>query len=162
MREGVEAFHAALMGFATYLEELLRSDPARLSTRKFRVLFDAFAEPLQEHLEDEIRTILDLRVYAHTGVDLMKYAKEAADKSTTPGFVVSLLPALLLNHDRTYEGGEALGGLWPGDIPGVVSFAVRKVGTWWYWGRWMFTCCDGDQMPRELVHMEREDRLEEE
>jgi hypothetical protein len=148
------------MAFAAYLEELLKTDPTKLSTKQFRFLFDAFAEPLQEHLADEIQTISDLRAYAHTGVDLMKYAKEAADKSTTATFVVSILPALLLNHDRMYEGGFSP-GLWPSDIPGVVSFAVRKVGTCWYWGRWKFTCCDGDQMPRELVYMDFEDRVEE-
>lgn len=162
MAENVEqhaAFHDGLIAFQDYLRELLASDPTKLSTKRFRQLFRSFAGPLQIHLEAEITCIENLRAYDHTGVDLEKMAAEAAQKSTTPGIIVSQLPALMLNHDRTFEDGYSP-GLWPPDIPAPVSFGVRRIGTCWYWGRWKFTTCDANQMPKDLVYMDLPDRIE--
>jgi hemerythrin-like domain-containing protein len=155
-----EAFHGGLVAFKRYLEGLKENGVERLRTTQFRELFNAFAQPLQEHLEAEITTIVDLRRYADTGIDLMKLADAAAQKSVTPQFMVDMLPGMLLNHDRTYEGGFEP-GLWPPGIPWVLGWFVRKVGTCWYWGRWKFACCDYEQRPRELPYMQLEDRIEE-
>ena len=157
---GHEKFHKGLGDFETYLAELMEGGREReFSTRRFRDLFDAFALPLQEHLADEIQTLLDLRKYAHTDLDLMKMAQQAAEKSMSLNIMVSQLPGMLLNHDRTFEDGfEA--DLWPRDVPWVMSVVVRRVATCWYWGRWKFTACDGAQMPRELVYVDLPDREE--
>ena len=120
----------------------------------------AFAAPLQVHLAAEIPTLENLRVYAdNPKLDLMKMAEEAAQNSMGAGMMFTTMPALLLNHDRTFEGGFE-DNLWPKGIPWAVSWTMRKALTSWYWGWWKFSACDASQMPRELVYMDLPDRVE--
>ena len=158
---GHEAFHSQLGKFGGYLGGLIETGrEGEFSTRKFRALFEAFAQPLQEHLQDEIQSILALRAYSHTPLDLMKAAQQAAQKSMSLRIMVSQLPGLLLNHDRTFEDSFEP-GFWPRDVPAVMHWVVRRVCSCWYWGRWEFTACDGGQMPKELPYLDLPDREDE-
>lgn len=126
--------------------DLLASDPTKFNAAKFRSLFDSFANPLQEHLAAEIDTLLDLKNYAHTGLDYVQVLKDSQVKAIASNTMTESLPVIMLNHDRTFGDG-----CWP-EIPLPVSLWIRKVAPCYHWGWWKFASCDSGQWPKDLPY----------
>lgn len=137
-------FEAAHEAYGDYLQSLITGNTtARFSPARLRALIEAFAPALSQHLKDEIETLLALKQYP--ALDLEKVVKEVHARSMKDQSMLVGVPILMLNHDRTYEGG--IHGMFP-ELPAPISWALRKLLPCWHWGWWKYASCDSDQMPR--------------
>jgi hypothetical protein len=110
-------------------------------------LIDAFREPLQQHLADEIDTLLALSKY---DFDPAKLFKECHEKAIGTYTIAEGIAIVCLNHDRTFEDG--IHGWWPPiPVPGM-SWFIRRVATWKHAGWWKFASCDAGQLPQGLAY----------
>lgn len=137
--------------FQAYVVSLLEGDISQFSAAHLREIIDSFRQPLQEHLADEIDTLLGLAKYdKKDGFDLDKLGKEAHKKAIGQYSLTKSLPVLMLNHDRTFEG--SIDAHFP-PMPAIMNWAIRRVAPCWHWGWWKFATCDGNQMPKSLPYM---------
>lgn len=94
---------------------------------------DSFQEALQQHLEDEITTLLRLAPYGDK-LNMFEIMEEEASKSMAKLSKFGALPLFFLNHDVEFEGG--LHHVFPPGAPAFMIFLFKKVFPYWYWGYW--------------------------
>lgn len=140
-----KAFHSGLEAFRDYLVSL-HGKEREFAGEKLVMIMDSFKEPLAQHLDDEIPTLLSLAKYGDK-VDLLPILKEEAEKAMGNVSKVGPLPLFLLNHDVTYENG--LHANFP-PIPKPIKLLLTHVYTCWNWGWWKFASCDVNGRPKPL------------
>jgi hypothetical protein len=118
----------------------------QFSNRHLRSIIDLFAEPLNQHLHDEIETLLSLSKYGDS-LDLAGIAEKAAENAIGSLSKTAVIPGILLNHDVTYQGG--LHATFP-PIPWPVRWVLMHICTLWYWWWWRFASCDTYGRPKVL------------
>jgi hemerythrin-like domain-containing protein len=133
-----EAFHDGLAEFASYLEGLLKGDVSQFSGTKLRSILDSFAPALNQHLHDEIPTLLGLAKYGDK-LDLKGLLEKEAQLVMGSLSKTKVIPAFLLNHDVAYEGG--LHASFP-SIPAPVKWIFMHVLTLFHYSWWKYAACD--------------------
>lgn len=141
-----EAFHDGLVKFEDYLLSFLTNQRplAQFSGRELRAIIDSFASALDQHLHEEIDTLLSLSEFGDRldleGISAMEAKKVMAGLSMT-----SCMPSFLLNHDVTYEGG--MHASFP-PMPKPVKWVLMHILTMWHWKWWKFASCDTYGVPK--------------
>lgn len=119
---------------------------AEFSGRELRAIIDSFAQPLGQHLHDEIDTLLALAKYGD-GLDLAGIMAHEGKTVMAQLSKTAVLPAFLLNHDVTYEGG--LHKSFP-PVPKPVRWVLIHICTLWRRAWWKYASCDTNGMPKLL------------
>jgi hypothetical protein len=134
-----EAFHGPLHTYAEYITSFLNNTVpiSQFSGAHLRTLIEAFAEPLNQHLHDEIPTILGLAKYGDA-LDLAGIFAKEGEEVMAKLPKTTVMAAFMLNNDVTFEGGIHV---FP-PIPGPVRFLLLRVFTLWHWSWWSWTSCD--------------------
>jgi hemerythrin-like domain-containing protein len=140
-----EAFHDGLHAWGAWLNHLNDTDPSKFSATKCIELMDSFARPLSQHLADEIPTLLSLSVFGDS-LDAKGLMQKEADTVMKALSVTKQMPAFLLNHDVTYEGG--IHNFPP--LPAPAKFLLMQVCARWKGDWWKFATCGYDGRPRGL------------
>ncbi|KAF2469781.1 uncharacterized protein BDR25DRAFT_370412 [Lindgomyces ingoldianus] len=141
-----EAFHSGFHAWGEWLKALNSgTGTEKFSGEKCVQLMDVFLVPLSIHLVDEIPSLLSLSQFGDS-LDLKALTQKEADKVMGSMSKTTQLPAFLLNHDVTFEGGVHH---FP-PIPTPVGWVLRNVfgrvkGDWW-----RFAACGFDGRPRGL------------
>lgn len=133
-----EAFHGGLAEFASYLESLLKGDVRQFSGTKLRSILDSFAPALNQHLHDEIPTLLGLAKYGDK-LDLKGLMENEAEQVMRGLSKTKVMPVFLLNHDVGYEGG--IHASFP-PIPAPVKWVFMHVFTLFHYSWWKYASCD--------------------
>ncbi|KAF1808215.1 hypothetical protein P152DRAFT_253719 [Eremomyces bilateralis CBS 781.70] len=140
-------FHGGMERYRAYLAEVKRSRGCRdFDGRKLIGIMDSFKDALMEHLADEIPTIQALEKYAGK-LDLNQLMEETAEHSMGSMPKLSVIPAVFLNHDVTYEGGLMADF---GKFPAVMEFTLRRIFPLWNYEWWKFASCDKTGHPKGL------------
>jgi len=123
---------------------------ASFNGHKCTALIDLFIEPLLTHLGDKIPTLVSLSRHAAVLDDkLGDMMKAEGDKVMASLSKTQQLPAFLLNHDVTYEGG--IHNFPP--IPAPVRWVLRQCFGRWNSSWWKFATAGFDGQPRELLFL---------
>jgi|SRR6186713_2615099 len=142
-----EAFHTSLLAWGKWLENVAKT-PANFDGHECTTLMDQFIAPLSTHLADEIPSLVSLSRYCAVLDDKLKgMMKAEGDKVMAAMSKTTQLPAFLLNHDITFEGGIHV---FP-PIPALVSWTLRQCFGRWNASWWKFSAVGFDGQPRELL-----------
>jgi len=134
-----EVFHSGLHAYGDYIASFIKgSRPINeFSGQHLRELIDAFAEPLNQHLHDEIPTLLALEKYSDK-LDIKALFDKDGEEHMAKLSKTRIFPAFLMNDDTTYEGG--INNFPP--IPGFVKWVFMNIISLWHWRWWAWTSCD--------------------
>jgi len=141
-------------GLRRFDDYVYNATPHTFSGAALYAILDSFAAALQIHLTDEIVWIQSLSKYAH--LDLAAIDAQHGRYVKAHSSRLRLLPYLLTNHDRTYEGG--IHAWWPISNR-VRDLFLRYVCTLWNRGAWKYSACSLAGKPRRL-HGIRWERLD--
>jgi hypothetical protein len=133
-----EAFHDGLTAFASYLESLLKNDVSQFSGARLCEIMDSFAPALNQHLHDEIPTLLELEKFGD-GLDLLGIMEKEAQTVMKSLSKTRVFPVALLNHDVDYEGG--IHADFP-PIPKPIKWVFMHILTLRHYSWWKFASCD--------------------
>jgi hypothetical protein len=145
----LEAFHGGLDELHQYLKSIKDSgEPESFSGSHLQQIINSFRVALQEHLADEVDTLLALSEYGDK-LDLQKPIKEAVKNAKVS--LRKTMPCIMMNHDATYEGG--IHQRFP-PIPAPMWWAALNIFTFWNQNLWKFTTCDFSQKPKQLPYIQ--------
>jgi hemerythrin-like domain-containing protein len=133
-----EAFHDGLAALASYLESLLKHDVSQFSGARLREIMDGFAPALNQHLHDEIPTLLELEKFGD-GLDLLGIMDKEGQMVMKSLSKTRVMPVALLNHDVDYEGG--IHADFP-PIPKPIRWVFMHILTLRHYSWWKFASCD--------------------
>ncbi|KIK07165.1 hypothetical protein K443DRAFT_217932 [Laccaria amethystina LaAM-08-1] len=127
-----EALHAGMDVLEEYMNQVFIGTE-KYDGEKTRELLKAFADPLVQHLHDEIPTISEdqLRLLDEDGLQkasnqLEEHIKNLPGKLTTFPFVMT--------HHNIKEAPY-----WPTALPAHVRWFARNIAPWWYYSYWKFS-----------------------
>lgn len=140
-----EAFHSGLHKWGEYVSSLNSGDPSKYSGQEMIAIMDEFLEPLSQHLNDEIPTLIALAEYGDK-LDLKGIMDKEAEQVLAHMSKTTQIPVVLLNHDVTFEGG--MHNFPP--IPGPVRWVLMRVCTMFHSDWWRFATCDTAGKPKPL------------
>ncbi|KAF1817441.1 hypothetical protein P152DRAFT_19287 [Eremomyces bilateralis CBS 781.70] len=140
------AFHDGMEKFSEYAKN---TKPDEYKWDEMKAVIDAFAPSLYTHLREEIQTLLDLRQYDSDGVKTVwGKTEDAAKGGKHPHLFEMIMPCVMGNVDKTYEGGiHKEFPPWPFFIPYAVHYWFARSHT----GAWRFCPSDFWGNPRPLT-----------
>ncbi|KAL1964137.1 hypothetical protein VTN77DRAFT_7225 [Rasamsonia byssochlamydoides] len=144
-REQHRAFLSGVEAYKEYLLSLTGNEEV-FSGERLCSIIDSFGQELQDHLEEEIVTLLELSKYGQC-VKLRQLWEQEGQQTLSRMLRTGALPFFFLNHDVTYEDG--LWKDWP-PAPAAVKWAIRHIFSWWNAGYWKFASCDTSGVPQPL------------
>jgi hypothetical protein len=144
-----EAFHDGVDAFNAYVQAVI-DKKEKYDGAKVVAMLDAFAEPLTQHLTDEIPTIEGLRKHADKLGSLQELMDKEGEKNMKALGLTTGLTACFLNLDLHFEDDAWIA--WP-PAPAPVKFIVRYLTYWLHSDWWKFAACDrlGNMRPLYAV-----------
>ncbi|ORY16455.1 hypothetical protein BCR34DRAFT_584396 [Clohesyomyces aquaticus] len=139
-----EAFHPGFHAWGAWLKDLTEGKDT-WDGDKCVALMDSFTEPLSQHLQDEIPTLLGLAKFGDS-MDLKALTQKEADTVMKGLSKTKQMPAFLMNHDVTFEGGIHHFPPLPAPVTWVLLNVFGRVKSEW----WKFAACGFDGRPRAL------------
>ncbi|KAI5814927.1 hypothetical protein BZA77DRAFT_266281 [Pyronema omphalodes] len=140
-------FTPGIKAYESYLQSCITT-PGGFSGDKLCEIIDGFATTLQQHLADEIQTILKLREYGDK-IPILKLIEEEGKKVMGEIPKTSVLMLLTVNLEKNFEGG--IHNDFP-PAPGMVRLLMRFVWPIPKRKWWKFASCGWDGKRRELKY----------
>ncbi|MCJ1458856.1 hypothetical protein MMC28_009230 [Mycoblastus sanguinarius] len=141
-----ESFHPGFYRFRDYVRN---TNPDDFDGELLQGIMDGFSPILQQHLKEEIGTLLELKdcdeEQLRACYKILEEKVLDCDKSTVYPFVMGTV-------DWTYEGGMHR-GLFP-PVPFFMPYLIKYWYERRYGGCWRFSPCDGFGNPRPLLFLE--------
>lgn len=134
MERNIEQHRAFTPGFERFQEYTKKCLPENYDGQKIRSLVEGFAEPLTQHLHDEIETLRGLDVYDS---EQIRQAYRRFEKLLMATDNYRIAPLVFGTADRSFEGGMH-------DFPSVpffVPYVIHYVFAQRYRGVWRFNPC---------------------
>ncbi|KAF1852047.1 uncharacterized protein K460DRAFT_383294 [Cucurbitaria berberidis CBS 394.84] len=147
MERNVEQHRAFTPGFDLFQEYARTCLPQDYNGQKIRSLIEDFAEPLTQHLHDEIETLRGLDIYDSGHI---RQAYQRFEKSLMATDNYRIGPLVFGTADRSFKGGMH-------NIPSVPSFVPYVIHYWFakrHRGAWRFNPCTMWRDRRELAFRE--------
>ncbi|KAM0327960.1 hypothetical protein ACHAQA_005359 [Verticillium albo-atrum] len=145
-----EAFHGGLEEYKKYLDGV-QAGEEKYDGLKFKGIIDSFAAELQQHLTEEIDTLVKLHEEHEDKADWEVWYKKTMEEimkaTKDPEHATTVIPLIFTNHEKGFEGG--VHASWP-PLPWFFMLVVR----WWFiptnkqW--WRFSSCDAKMNRQEL------------
>ncbi|KAI0104985.1 hemerythrin HHE cation binding domain-containing protein [Nemania sp. FL0031] len=141
-----EAFQSGLAQFTSYVRQCLKHEEKFNSEEIVRSL-DSFAATLQQHLSDEIPTLLALeRFGAKMNGFHAKFAAEVEKTQQELGVLAGAV-FVIATHDVEFEGGIHTD--FP-PIPSAITWGLKNLAWWAHSDWWQFAPCDRQGKMRPL------------
>lgn len=129
-------FHDGMEEMQTYLTSLAGSE-SKYDGNEFTRILNSFSDALVTHLTHEIPALMTLDQYGDVDVIAKMWYSgvEAEVKTMKMGDFVTVVPFVLLAHDKKFEDG--LHSNFP-PMPAPILFMVRNVFSWPNRAAWKF------------------------
>ncbi|KAG8628312.1 hypothetical protein KVT40_004185 [Elsinoe batatas] len=144
MQNNVDQHRAFTPGFEAFDAYSRKCNPRDFDPRELRRLIEAFAQPLIQHLNDEIKTLRELRRYDS---DQVRQAYKQLEKKLMDTDNNRIAPLVFGTADRSFEGGKH-------DFPSVpffVPYIIHHLFGRKYRGAWRFNPSTAWRDPQELA-----------
>ncbi|EDR10585.1 uncharacterized protein LACBIDRAFT_325344 [Laccaria bicolor S238N-H82] len=126
-----ESFHAGMDAFEQYMNQVFNKKD-KYDGEKTRALLKAFADPLVQHLHEEIPTISEERLKLLDQEGLQKVSDEFEEHIKNLPGKLTVFPFVMTHHN--FEEAPN----WPG-IPAPIKWFARNIAPFRHYSYWKFS-----------------------